>query len=96
VAKNLLQVLRKEKGDKAKYNGYTSCPLTTSYNTLMLAEFDYDRKPMETFPFDQRKESTMLYRMKKDILPPLYWKAMLRLAFSQGVYRISLYRKIPP
>ena len=40
----------------AKYTGYTSCPLVTGYGKLVLAEFDYDNKPMETFPFDQSKE----------------------------------------
>ena len=33
------------------YNGYTSCPLVTGYGRLILAEFDYDKQPDETFWF---------------------------------------------
>ena len=35
----------------ASYDGYTSCPLVTSRNRMLLAEFDYDLKPTPTFPF---------------------------------------------
>jgi len=41
---------------QAVYNGYTSCPLVTGYGRLILAEFDYECKPTETFPFDQSKK----------------------------------------
>ena len=37
----------------ARYDGYTSCPLVTGYGKLVLAEFDYDKNPQETFPLDQ-------------------------------------------
>ena len=62
----------------ARYDGYTSCPLVTSYNSLILAEFDYDGQPMETFPFDQSKERFSMYMLKKHVLPNLYWHGMLR------------------
>jgi len=62
----------------AQYNGYTSCPLVTSYSRLILAEFDYDGKPQETFPFDQSKERYSMYLLKKHGLPVLYWRGMLR------------------
>ncbi|PVD51532.1 pyridine nucleotide-disulfide oxidoreductase [Terrimonas sp.] len=61
----------------AKYNGYTSCPLVTGYGKLVLAEFDYDNKPQETFPFDQSKERWSMYILKKYILPWLYWAKIL-------------------
>ena len=61
-----------------KYDGYTSCPLVTSYNSLILAEFDYDKQPMESFPFDQSKERFSMYMLKKHGLPNLYWHGMLR------------------
>ena len=61
-----------------KYNGYTSCPLVTSYSKLILAEFDYDGNPAETFPFDQGKERTSMYLLKRFGLPFLYWNGMLR------------------
>ena len=67
------------KGDtlKAAYNGYSSCPIVTGYGKLMLAEFDYDNKPMETFPFDQSKERWSMYILKRYILPWLYWNQIL-------------------
>lgn len=61
----------------AKYNGYTSCPLVTGYGKLVLAEFDYDGNPQETFPFDQSKERWSMYMLKRYILPWLYWAKIL-------------------
>lgn len=60
------------------YNGYTSCPLVTSYNSMVLAEFDYDKVPQESFPFDQSKERFSMMMLKKHGLPNLYWHGMLR------------------
>lgn len=74
---NLLAVMRGET-PKAVYNGYTSCPLITGYGRLILAEFDYDLKPCETFPFDQGKERRSMYLLKKYVLPQIYWRALLR------------------
>jgi sulfide:quinone oxidoreductase len=62
---------------KGKYTGYTSCPLLTGYGKLVLAEFDYDNKPMETFPFDQSKERWSMYMLKRYILPWMYWAKIL-------------------
>ncbi|MCC7122204.1 MAG: hypothetical protein IT493_11670, partial [Gammaproteobacteria bacterium] len=45
---------------------------------LMLAEFDYDLKPCETFPFDQGKERRSMYLLKKHLLPALYWQGLIR------------------
>lgn len=61
-----------------QYDGYTSCPLVTGYRSLVLAEFDYDLKPRETFPFDQGKERYSMYLLKRHVLPVLYWKGMLK------------------
>ncbi len=61
----------------SKYTGYTSCPLVTGYGKLVLAEFDYDSNPMETFPFDQSKERWSMYQLKKHGLPWLYWNKIL-------------------
>jgi sulfide:quinone oxidoreductase len=62
---------------QASYNGYTSCPLVTGYGKLVLAEFDYDGKPQETFPFDQSKERWSMYMLKRYILPWMYWTKIL-------------------
>lgn len=77
AARNVLNVLAGQPLD-ASYDGYTSCPLVTGYNRLILAEFDYDLTPRETFPFDQSKERYSMYVLKKDLLPKLYWHGMLK------------------
>jgi sulfide:quinone oxidoreductase len=61
-----------------RYDGYTSCPLVTGYDSLVMAEFDYDGNPAETFPIDQSKERYSMYLVKKYLLPRLYWFGMLR------------------
>ncbi|XP_059392439.1 sulfide:quinone oxidoreductase, mitochondrial-like isoform X3 [Carassius carassius] len=71
------QILKKKTPDKI-YDGYSSCPLVTSYNTAILAEFDYDGQPLETFPVDQSKESRVMYHMKADFMPLLYWHGLLK------------------
>ncbi|MCB9914474.1 MAG: NAD(P)/FAD-dependent oxidoreductase [Planctomycetes bacterium] len=60
------------------YDGYASCPLVTGYGKLILAEFGYGGKVMETFPFDQRQERYSMYALKAYGLPELYWNGMLR------------------
>jgi sulfide:quinone oxidoreductase len=77
VVDNLL-ALRDGKPLPAKYEGYTSCPVVTGYGRLVLAEFDYEGTPQETFPFDQSKERLSMYLLKAYALPRLYWGAMLR------------------
>ena len=41
-----------------QYDGYTSCPLVTGHGKLILAEFDFNGEPLETFPVDQSKVSS--------------------------------------
>jgi sulfide:quinone oxidoreductase len=62
----------------ASYDGYASCPLVTGYGKLILAEFDYDGNPAETFPFDQAEERWSMWAMKVYSLPELYWNGMLK------------------
>lgn len=73
---NLLALIN-NKPERASYNGYTSCPVVTGYGKLVLAEFDYNNKPIETFPFDQSKERWTMYQLKRKILPWLYWNEIL-------------------
>jgi sulfide:quinone oxidoreductase len=61
-----------------KYNGYTACPVLTRHNRVVLAEFDYDGNVCESFPFNQAKESWLMFLFKRYGLPQLYWKFMLR------------------
>jgi sulfide:quinone oxidoreductase len=76
LVENLLAAIA-GKSLNGKYTGYTSCPLVTGYGKLVLAEFDYDNKPMETFPFDQSKERWSMYILKRYVLPWLYWSKIL-------------------
>lgn len=73
-----LVALARGREPSARYDGYTSCPLVTGYGKLILAEFDYDLTPKETFPFDQGKERYSMYLLKRHVLPALYWNGMLR------------------
>lgn len=79
LVKNLLAAMHNETvRGPASYDGYTSCPLVTGYGRLVLAEFDYDLQPKETFPFDQSKERFSMYQLKARGLPAMYWYGMLR------------------
>lgn len=73
-----LMALRAGKALTAKYDGYTSCPLVTGYGKLILAEFGYGGKLMESFAFDQSKERYSMYALKAYGLPQMYWHGMLR------------------
>jgi sulfide:quinone oxidoreductase len=77
LVENLL-ALREGKPLLAQYDGYTSCPIITGYGRLVLTEFDYDKNPKETFPFDQAQERFSMYFLKRYVLPLLYWHGMLR------------------
>uniref|UniRef100_A0A674EXJ1 Sulfide:quinone oxidoreductase, mitochondrial n=1 Tax=Salmo trutta TaxID=8032 RepID=A0A674EXJ1_SALTR len=75
--RTISKVLKNETPDR-KYDGYTSCPLVTSYSTVILAEFDYSGQPLETFPIDQSKERWTMYHMKANVMPQLYWHGLLK------------------
>lgn len=77
LVENLLSVLDGT-FPKEKYNGYGSCPLVTGYGKLVLAEFDYNNEPLETFPFDQGKERYSMWLLKTKVLPWLYWNKILK------------------
>ncbi|MCB0549565.1 MAG: NAD(P)/FAD-dependent oxidoreductase [Phaeodactylibacter sp.] len=77
LVKNLMAAMHGQPLEEA-YNGYTSCPLVTGYGSLILAEFDYDSQPAESFPFDQAQERYSMYALKAYGLPQMYWHGMLR------------------
>ncbi|WP_026564818.1 FAD/NAD(P)-binding oxidoreductase [Bacillus sp. UNC41MFS5] len=77
LVKNLLHRMR-AKPLVHQYDGYTSCPLVTRYGRLILAEFNYDLQPQETFPINQARERYSMYVLKKNFLPVMYWKGMLK------------------
>ena len=77
LVENLMASIKGVEG-KGSYNGYASCPLVTGYHECMLAEFGYDGKIMETFPFAQNKPRYSMYLLKRYVLPTLYWDFMLK------------------
>jgi sulfide:quinone oxidoreductase len=78
VLVNHLLAARAGRTVEDRYNGYASCPLVTRYGRVILAEFDYDGNPCETFPFDQSKERYSMYLLKRYVLPLVYWFGMLK------------------
>ncbi len=63
----------------AQYDGYSSCPLVTARNRMLLAEFDYDQKPAPSIPLlNTFKERYSMYLLKRYGLPLLYWHGMLK------------------
>jgi sulfide:quinone oxidoreductase len=86
VAHNLLKDMSVANGDAtakadAAYDGYGSCPLTVERGRIVLAEFGYGGKLLPSFPswlLDGTRPSRLAWTLKERMLPPLYWKAMLR------------------
>ena len=65
----------------AQYNGYGSCPLTVERGKIVLAEFGYGGTMLPSFPkfiIDGTKPSRAAWLLKEKMLPPVYWKAMLK------------------
>ncbi len=80
VANNLLESMGLVTGI-AHYNGYGSCPLTVERGKIVLAEFGYGGKLLPSFPrwvINGQQPSRLAWILKEKILPPVYWKAMLR------------------
>lgn len=80
VAENIIDTL-KGKPLRAGYDGYGSCPLTVEKGKIVLAEFGYGGKIIPTFPTWMLKGTAptrAAWMLKKDILPGVYWNAMLK------------------
>lgn len=75
----------------AKYDGYTSCPLVTGRNSLMLAEFNgFNATPMETFPYDQGNPTSFAFWLKSEVMPFMYWEMLLKDQWNG----VSAYRSL--
>ncbi len=78
VVANLLAAMSSQPLGKS-YDGYASCPLVTSHNRCIMAEFDYAPKPTPTFPIlDMQKERYDMFLVKRYGLPIMYWHFMLK------------------
>ncbi|MEU8694260.1 FAD/NAD(P)-binding oxidoreductase [Streptomyces sp. NPDC048665] len=79
VARNVAASLAGTGALPASYDGYSSCPITTSRHSMLLAEFDYTLRPRPTFPLlDTTRERRDMWYLKRYGLPFLYWNLMLR------------------
>lgn len=61
----------------AKYGGYTVCPLITDIGKVMLAEFDWSKKPTPSFPLDPTQERYLWWLLKVYLLKPMTQYGML-------------------
>jgi len=76
VCDNLISAIEGKKL-KAKYDGYTVCPIITDIGKVMLAEFDWSMKPTPSFPLDPTKERYIWWLLKAYILKPMTQHGML-------------------
>ncbi len=61
------------------YDGYGSCPLTTSLSSVILAEFSYGGKVTPSFPFLDPRNNSYIWWLGKIIgFPWMYWQLMLK------------------
>ncbi len=80
VADNIVADIQGSKAE-AQYDGYGSCPLTVERGKIVLAEFGYGGKLLPSFPrwlVDGTRPTRTAWLLKERILPPIYWRAMLR------------------
>mgnify|MGYP001453543984 FL=1 len=80
VAENIIADIRGGSA-VAQYDGYGSCPLTVERGKIVLAEFGYGGVLKPSFPkaiLNGTRPSRAAWFLKEKMLPPIYWKAMLR------------------
>ena len=80
VAANIINT-RNGQELQAGYDGYGSCPLTVERGKIVLAEFGYGGKLLPSFPsflLNGTRPTWAAWILKKDMLPAIYWHAMLR------------------
>jgi sulfide:quinone oxidoreductase len=63
---------------KAKYDGYTVCPIITDIGKVMLVEFDWTKKATPSFPLDPTQERYLWWLVKVYMLKPMIVHGMLR------------------
>ena len=63
---------------QAHYDGYTACPLITSFHSVVMAEFDYDLQPVSSFLVDPTKERWSMFLVETRVFPWVYWHRVLK------------------
>ncbi len=80
VAENIVADIAGRSPSSA-YDGYGSCPLTVERGKIVLAEFGYGGVLKPSFPtwmLDGTKPTRAAWFLKEKMLPPIYWRAMLK------------------
>ncbi|MCT0218600.1 NAD(P)/FAD-dependent oxidoreductase [Synechococcus sp. CS-1329] len=62
----------------SRYDGYTACPLITGFGSVVMAEFDYDLKPVSSFLVDPTKERWSMWLVETRVFPWIYWHRVLK------------------
>lgn len=82
LVKNLMKLIQTGKVGSESYEGYSSCPIVTGYDRMLLAEFKYDNirdsDPLISKFVDTTKEQYSMWLLKKYGLPFMYWNLMMR------------------
>lgn len=60
------------------YDGYTACPLITSFHDVVMAEFDYTLQPVSSFLVDPTKERWSMFLVETRVFPWVYWHRVLK------------------
>jgi sulfide:quinone oxidoreductase len=63
---------------QAHYDGYTACPLITSFHSVVMAEFDYDLQPVSSFLVDPTQERWSMFLVETRVFPWVYWHRVLK------------------
>ena len=80
VAQNICDMIDGKEPSRG-YDGYGSCPLTVEKGKIVLAEFGYGGKLTPSFPswlLNGTQPTRAAWILKADLLPPIYWHAMLK------------------
>jgi len=77
VVDNVIAMMEGKSELPSKYAGYTVCPLITSIGTVMLAEFNWTKKPTPSFPLDPTQERWIWWLLKVYALKPMTQYGML-------------------
>ncbi|MQA41563.1 NAD(FAD)-dependent dehydrogenase [Rugamonas sp. FT29W] len=84
VAHNVLAALgggQRAAQSLARYDGYGACPLTVARGKVVLAEFCYGGRLSPSLPrwlIEGTRPSRLAWLLKRHLLPPVYWQAMLK------------------
>jgi len=81
IVNNVISALENDQkaidSTNSKYAGYTVCPLVTSIGTVMLAEFNWTKKPTPMVPLDPTQERWIWWLLKVYALKPMTQYGML-------------------